>query len=653
MFGFETFLSVRAAHLPVLSPNGERVAFITDITGVPQVWSVACCAPSTTSATSPSSTWWPQQLTFFQDKVWSLHGTAAADHLVAVSDCQGNEKQQLFLVSNYGGDAAAGHTVTRLTHNDKAIHRFGAFSSDGQRVLLASNARNGTDFDAYIIDLRDPSAGATLLFTMSGNMSLAAWSPDGGSVLAALGVGPLESHLHVHTLTDLTAPPKDITDSNPAATPARFFSLRWTDAGLFALTDRVHDRGALVRINAASGEQEVLLRVDQLPEDDRVAGLPSRGVLVSFVTDTTGTHGALVASVDGFCSLWYVDLRSMAATLAPDLPPGVITNVRFGGAATAATTATATAPPPLVFAFQSATVHQNVWGWRPMSKAPPTQLTYVDRAGVPLGLCVEPRSVTFPSFDGVGLQALVFVPEAPPRDPAAGYPAVLYVHGGPTSQIQPDFDPRFQCLLQQGFAVVAPNVRGSSGFGRKYMALDEVERRKDSVADLEYVVRWMHEQTRDGSAPLFDRNHIAIYGRSYGGFMVLAAIVSEFAHHFCCAVDVVGISDWVTFLERTGSWRRAHREREYGSLEHDRDVLREISPIHKAHTIKCPLLVIAGDNDPRVPLFESQQIVDKVRAAGCEVEFLHYADEGHKIAKLHNRIHCFNEIGRFFQRFLQ
>ena len=148
--------------------------------------------------------------------------------------------------------------------------------------------------------------------------------------------------------------------------------------------------------------------------------------------------------------------------------------------------------------------------------------------------------------------------------------------------------------------------------------------------------------------PEIDSRRIAIYGRSYGGFMVLAAL-TEYPHLFAAGIDVVGIADWVTFLERTSPWRRQHREREYGSLARDREFLHSISPLHKAERIRAPLLVLAGDNDPRVPLFESEQIAQRVQSAGGEVHFIHYADEGHKFSKLANRIDSFTQMARFLE----
>ena len=287
------------------------------------------------------------------------------------------------------------------------------------------------------------------------------------------------------------------------------------------------------------------------------------------------------------------------------------------------------------------------------------QLTFSNRAGIDPKSFVAPELIHFTSHDGRTIPAFYYLPPAEARnrrvqgaqpEPTpgrqdAGIPCILYVHGGPASQQRPDFDVRFQYFLQRGYALLVPNVRGSTGYGRTYMMLDDLEKRMDSVADLRDAVLWLHTR------PEIDATRVAIYGRSYGGYMVLAAL-TEYPELFAAGIDVVGIANWVTFMERTSAWRRAHREREYGSLADQRELLEQLSPIHKMARVNMPLLVVAGDNDPRVPLFESEQVVERVRSHGGTVEFIHYADEGHKISKLHNRIDSFTRMAAFLDRYL-
>ena len=219
---------------------------------------------------------------------------------------------------------------------------------------------------------------------------------------------------------------------------------------------------------------------------------------------------------------------------------------------------------------------------------------------------------------------------------------IINVHGGPESQARPAFAPVTQYLLNRGYAVFFPNVRGSTGYGKEYTHLDDVRLRMDSVKDLAHAAYWLGER---------GHGRIAVMGGSYGGFMVLAAL-TEYPDLWTAGVDIVGIANLVTFLENTGSYRRSLREPEYGSLQRDREFLESISPIHKAENITAPLMVVHGKNDPRVPVGEAEQIVDRVQKNGGTVEYLLYEDEGHGLAKLKNRLDAYPKIVSFLDTHL-
>jgi dipeptidyl aminopeptidase/acylaminoacyl peptidase len=202
-----------------------------------------------------------------------------------------------------------------------------------------------------------------------------------------------------------------------------------------------------------------------------------------------------------------------------------------------------------------------------------------------------------------------------------------------------------QYLVNRGYAVLTPNVRGSTGYGRTYTHLDDVEKRMDSVADLEAAVQWLRASGR------VDGEKIAVMGGSYGGFMVLAALTA-YPDLWAAGVDIVGIANFETFLRNTGAYRRHWRIPEYGDPDRDAELFRRISPIHHADRIEAPLMVIHGDNDPRVPLSEAEQIVEAVRSRGREVEFMRFPDEGHGVIKLKNRLIAYPAIGEFLDRYL-
>ncbi|MBI1297531.1 alpha/beta fold hydrolase [bacterium] len=605
MTDFARYLNVRSATSPVLSPDGRRVAFLSDITGNYQVWSIA---------TDPNSKDWPRQLTFFADKVWELHGSGAADHLLAVSDVGGNEKQQFYLITNYGGKD--GHDVRRLTHQDDAIHRFGGWSGDGRRILYTSNARNSIDFDLYVMDIG--GGEPQFLCEMAGNREVMAWSPDNRQVLVREQVGPLEDRLFVVTINDFGASEQCLTDG---ITAARYEQVRWEAHGVYLISDRHHDRGALCRLNVESGELDAIVTAEIHDGE---------GEIELLAVNAQGTRAAYTFNAGGYSELWVLELSTHSSRRIEDVPGGQIGKIKFRGEG------------QVIFDLMTPNQPANVWT-ADLVSGDLNILTQSETAGIAPSSFVLPDLIHFESFDGRQIPAFYYLPLTPRPD--GGYPCILYVHGGPTSQLRPDFDVRFQYFLSRGYAILGTNVRGSGGYGRAYAELDELEKRPDSVADLKYAVHWLQ-----GRAEI-NGGRVAIYGRSYGGFMVLAALTA-YPELFAAGINVVGIANWVSFMERTSPWRRAHREKEYGSLAHHRDLLTQISPIHKAERITMPLMVIAGDNDPRVPLFESEQIVERVRNAGGTVEFLHYADEGHKISKLANRVDSFTRMADFLDRHL-
>ena len=260
----------------------------------------------------------------------------------------------------------------------------------------------------------------------------------------------------------------------------------------------------------------------------------------------------------------------------------------------------------------------------------------VSIAGLDPSSFVDSTLHRFKSFDELSVPYFRYIPQD--ARPSEGWPALLIIHGGPEAQIRPDFSPIIQFYLSAGFAVITPNIRGSAGYGRKYLDLDNVEKRLDSIMDIKHLA--LHLKSEDQE---IDGDRLVVYGGSYGGFAVLSAM-TEHPELWKAGVDIVGISNFVTFLQNTADWRRSLREAEYGSLEHDMDTLVKVSPIHKIDRISAPLFIIQGDNDERVPLSESIQMFEKLKEKGLPVKMLRFADEGHGLAKLKNRITAYSEV---------
>ncbi|TME63030.1 MAG: S9 family peptidase [Chloroflexi bacterium] len=278
---------------------------------------------------------------------------------------------------------------------------------------------------------------------------------------------------------------------------------------------------------------------------------------------------------------------------------------------------------------------------------------YVARRGQDARLAVPPQMaglaeglpdeelVSWPSFDGRLIPGFLLRPRGAAK---AARPTVIQVHGGPEGQARPLWNPLTVALVASGFNVLQPNVRGSSGYGRAYMSLDDVKLRMDSVKDLDAAAGWL---ATSGVAP---EDRIGVIGGSYGGFMTLAAITFCADRNWAAAVDIVGIGKWKTFFERTSPWRRPLRAAEYGDPVKDADFLESISPLNFLERIRAPLLVIHGANDPRVPVEEAEQLVSALRARDRKVEYLRYEDEGHGLAKAKNRADAWPKVVAFFER---
>ena len=307
------------------------------------------------------------------------------------------------------------------------------------------------------------------------------------------------------------------------------------------------------------------------------------------------------------------------------LPRGVVTDLAWSpdGSTLAFSAAAPTAPPSL-------------WLWRDGSARvvwrPDVTLEFVDL-----------ELVEWPSFDGSRIPGWLALPRG--QRPAAGYPAVVWVHGGPVGQTRPNFRPDIQMLLAQGFAVLMPNVRGSSGYGRAYTESDDVHRRLDSVTDLAHGRAWL------ATHPAIDAERIGIMGQSYGGFMVMSAI-TEHPELWRAAVNYYGIADFVTLLEGTGPWRRNHRAAEYGDPERDAELFARISPIHRVERIRAPVLIAHGSRDPRVPMGESDQFVTALQERQKKVSYETFDYAGHGFIRPDDRRRIYRAVAEFFDAHL-
>jgi dipeptidyl aminopeptidase/acylaminoacyl peptidase len=585
-YDFARYLKIRGAWGASWSPDGDRLAFLTEITGVPQVWEVS------SEAHGPS---WPEQLTFYEERVSSAEYSPIQNRLLFGMDSGGNERTQLFLLE--GGE------VTDLTRAPDAIHYSGGFSPDGERVAYTATRRNGTDFDVFAQEL---DGEPETVWEVPGYHTVSDWAPDGSALIVSRHHSNLNNDLYRLNLVNGEA-----TLLTPHEGDARFSGARVTPDGrsVYLATDRDGDFMRLARLDLSTLELTYLTPDDWDVEEVELSG-GGRSLLAS-------------RNVEGYSNLV---LFSGEGRRMPDvrLPEGVVGGFEFDPAS-----------GRLAFTLVGPTRNPDVWVLD-LPEGEPRPVTRSSTAGIPRSSFRQPRPLRYPSFDGREIPALLYEPEG------ENAPVIVNVHGGPESQSRPTFAPVTQYLLHRGYAVLFPNVRGSTGYGKAFTHLDDVELRMDSVRDLAHAAHWLRGR---------GHKRVAVMGGSYGGFMVLAAL-TEYPELWSAGVDIVGIANLVTFLENTGSYRRGLREPEYGSLERDRQFLESISPIHKAGNIRAPLMVIHGKNDPRVPVGEAEQIVERVRKNGGAVEYLLYEDEGHGLAKLANRLDAYPKIAAFLDEHL-
>jgi dipeptidyl aminopeptidase/acylaminoacyl peptidase len=532
--------------------------------------------------------------------------------LLLSGDVGGSERTQFYSTASDGTGLAV------LTHQPEVIHQFGGWSPDGACICFASNQRDPRFFDVYEMEVA--TGVSRLLFASDDTNYAAGYTPDGRGVLVDRAESNVRNTLFL--VNTETGAARRLTPDAPADAHARFASPAFAAGGrgLYLLSDLGRDFMGLAMLNLETGAL-AYLRDD--PWDAESLAVTDNGTRLAFALNEDGlSRLALFDVAEG-----WEQCRELPA---PELPAGVASELVWSrdGA-------------KFAFTLNPAAGNPDVWIWEPDARAP-RQITRSARGGLPARAFTAPELVHYPTFDGREVPAFLYLPQGgEPR----GLPVVVYVHGGPESQFRPNFNPLVQYFVSRGYGVLAPNVRGSTGYGYPYQSLDDVRLRMDSVADLKAAAEWL------AASGVADARRIAIMGGSYGGFMVLAALTT-YPDLWAAGVDIVGIANFVTFLEHTGPWRRKLREPEYGTLEHDRAFLEAISPINSVDRITAPLFVVHGANDPRVPVGEAEQIVAALRSRGVPVEYLRYVDEGHGLIKRANRLLAYPAIARFLDAHL-
>ncbi|SIS12092.1 S9 family peptidase [Natronorubrum thiooxidans] len=620
-YEIDRYLNIRSAYGASFGPDGDQLSFLMDTTGTAQVWTLE----------EPRA--WPEQRTFYDERVTFASWSPERPELIFGMDEGGNERAQLFRL-----DAETG-VIENLTAMPDAKHRWGGWSHDGERFAFASNRRDESVFDIYVQGRDETGDEATLVYEGDGWLSLSGWSPDDSRLLVSQAYSNFDQDLY---LLDLEADEPPLEHLTPHEGDVRYGSASWAPDGdgIYLVTDEGDaDTLYLAYLDLESGEFDTVVEGDGWNVD---------GIALD---DETGRF-VYSRNVEGYTELTVGEFDADDPTEfetfpEPDLPGGISGGVSFDpDAERFALSTTGDTVNTNVFVVDIESGEAERWTDAPTAGIPresfsESELVHVESFGVD-GQRPSARGTPEESHAGLEVPAFLTLPDDA-EDGAT--PVIVDIHGGPESQRRPSFSSVKQYFLDRGYAYFEPNVRGSAGYGADYAALDDVEKRMDSVADIEACVEWLHDH------PAVNPDRIAAKGGSYGGFMVLAAL-TEYPGLWAAGIDVVGIANFVTFLENTGDWRRELREAEYGSLEDDSEFLEEISPTNNIEHIEAPLFVLHGENDPRVPVGEAEQIAEKAAEQGVPVRKLIFDDEGHGFSKLENRIEAYSAIADFLDEHL-
>jgi dipeptidyl aminopeptidase/acylaminoacyl peptidase len=553
-----------------------------------------------------------QQLTFFPDAVVTARfHPGSGDYIVFSKDIGGGEWYQL-----YRYDVKTGE-VTLLT-DGKARNLLGPWSSHGERIAYMSTRRTGKDTDLWIMNPADPKSDHLLTQLAGGGWEPLDWSPDDQHILLQEGLSINESYLW---LVDTRTGEKTAITPRESKEKISYGAGQFSKdgKGLYVTTDKDSEFLRLAYLDLAGKNYKYL--TSNIPWDVETFALTDDGGRIAFVTDENGVS-----------ALHVLGTASGKESILPRIAPGVVGAIRWhhNGRDLGFSMNDARNPGDC-YSLDVNTGKLERWT---------SSETAVKTDDFP-----EAELVTWKSFDGKTISGFLYKPAA---KFTGKRPVLVMIHGGPEGQSTPNFLGRNNYLLNEmGIALIYPNVRGSTGYGKTFSLLDNGLQREDTYKDIDALFNWI------GSRADLDGERIAVMGGSYGGHMTLA-ISTFYSQRIRCSVDIVGMSNLVTFLEHTEAYRRDLRRVEYGD-ERDpqmREFLEKIAPMNNIDKIKKPMLVIAGKNDPRVPVSESEQIVAALKKEGTPVWYLMAKDEGHGYRKKPNQDFQFYATVEFLQQYL-
>ncbi|MCL2008682.1 MAG: S9 family peptidase [Treponema sp.] len=545
-----------------------------------------------------------------EERIMDLYVHQSTGHVFFTSDIGGTENAQVFIIKKGTKEAV------NLTNDSATMFQIGGLLPDGKTLIVSCNKRVKSTFDITKINIDTKEMGMVKQNDDNYNMP-ASLSPNGKYLLYNKLMGTSNNPLW---MLDINTGEAVKTPGNP--NPASYTKPAWKSdsSGFYLITDEGSDFEYAAYYSIT---EKTLSKIYECNWD-----------VMNISLSSCDRYLTICINEGGYSIIRIFDTLSKSFCNPPSPPKGVSAMYwkmpwSPGGL-------------KLLFTMASGKRPMNFWVLD-MEEDSVRKITSCYTAGLTGEDFVEPVLKEFSSFDGLKVPYWLYVP---PGKDAKNLPVMVHIHGGPEGQSMPTGIPFYHFMVQQGIAVVEPNVRGSTGYGKNYTRMDDVEKRLDSVKDIEYLVKDLLDKG------IADKHKLSVSGGSYGGFMTLNC-AARYPELWCCAVDIVGMFNLVTFLENTSDYRRPHREAEYGTLAQHRDILLEVSPIAKVDGIKGPLMIIHGKNDPRVPVSEAHQATEYLTKRGVDVELLIYDDEGHGIVKMKNLLDCFPKVIDFVKKHMK
>jgi dipeptidyl aminopeptidase/acylaminoacyl peptidase len=552
------------------------------------------------------------QLTFFPDNVgFASYEPTKGESFIFSKDTGGNEQFQF-----YRFDFATGEST--LLTDGKSRNTSPSWSRHGDRIAYGSTQRNNNDVDLWVVEPAKPGSARMLAEWKGGGLAVGEWSPDDSKLLLGEQVSVNESNIY---LADAKTGERTLLtpqgDEKVAYGAAKFSH---DGKGIYLTTDQGSEFQRLAYMDLATKKIEFLAPGIQHDVDD--IALRPDGAMIAFVTNN-----------DGVSTLHLMDLKTRKEVAGPKLPIGIVGGMQWHNN-----------NKDLGFVFTSARVNADAWSYN-LATNKVERWTESETGGLDASAFAMPELVKWTSFDGKTISGFLY---HPPAKFEGKRPVIINIHGGPESEFTPGFGGRNNYLINElGVAVICPNVRGSTGFGKTFVKLDNGMHRDDSYKDINALLDWI------GKQPGLDASRVMVTGGSYGGFMTLA-VATNYNDRIACSVDIVGPSNLVTLLEHTSGYRRDLRRVEYGDEREPkmREYLDRIAPINNVTKITKPMFVIQGTNDPRVPRTESAGMVQTMRKNGAPVWYLEAKDEGHGFQKKGNQDFQFYATVAFMKEYL-